>query len=80
MLSMGKATISMGHFREALDRGHTPAAYSLAVMHLNGIGCEGTGGDGGLVGFSQKNMGKSLAMKNWNVVIEAKCGKHRDLT
>ena len=23
---------------QALDRGHTPAAYSLAVMHLNGIG------------------------------------------
>ena len=23
---------------KALDRGHTPAAYSLAVMHLNGIG------------------------------------------
>ena len=25
---------------EALDRGHTPAAYSLAVMHLNGIGAQ----------------------------------------
>mmetsp|Transcript_88273 Transcript_88273/g.248548 ORF Transcript_88273/g.248548 Transcript_88273/m.248548 type:complete len:752 (-) Transcript_88273:241-2496(-) len=25
-------------YTQALDRGHTPAAYSLAVMHLNGIG------------------------------------------
>lgn len=26
------------YYTQALDRGHTPAAYSLAVMHLNGIG------------------------------------------
>lgn len=26
------------YYTHALDRGHTPAAYSLAVMHLNGIG------------------------------------------
>jgi len=25
-------------YTQALDRGHTPAAYTLAVMHLNGIG------------------------------------------
>lgn len=25
-------------YTQALDRGHTPAAYSLAVMHLNGVG------------------------------------------
>lgn len=25
-------------YTQALDRGHTPAAYSLALMHLNGIG------------------------------------------
>merc|ERR1719217_1649302 len=25
-------------YTQALERGHTPAAYSLAVMHLNGIG------------------------------------------
>merc|ERR1711957_615029 len=25
-------------YTEALDRGHTPAAYTLAVMHLNGVG------------------------------------------
>lgn len=25
-------------YTQALDRGHTPAAYALAVMHLNGIG------------------------------------------
>eukprot|EP00927_Polykrikos_kofoidii_P049989 TRINITY_DN43957_c0_g1_i1.p1 TRINITY_DN43957_c0_g1~~TRINITY_DN43957_c0_g1_i1.p1 ORF type:complete len:846 (+),score=143.41 TRINITY_DN43957_c0_g1_i1:101-2539(+) len=26
------------YYTQAIDRGHTPAAYSLAVMHLNGIG------------------------------------------
>lgn len=25
-------------YTQALDRGHTPAAYTLAVMHLNGVG------------------------------------------
>mmetsp|Transcript_39351 Transcript_39351/g.113919 ORF Transcript_39351/g.113919 Transcript_39351/m.113919 type:complete len:773 (-) Transcript_39351:4-2322(-) len=25
-------------YTQALDRGHTPAAYTLAIMHLNGIG------------------------------------------
>eukprot|EP00392_Amoebophrya_sp_AT5.2_P001253 g1255.t1 len=25
-------------YTQALDRGHTPAAYSLAIMHLNGVG------------------------------------------
>ena len=25
-------------YTRALHRGHTPAAYSLAVMHLNGVG------------------------------------------
>ena len=25
-------------YTQALDRGHTPAAYTLAIMHLNGVG------------------------------------------
>eukprot|EP00397_Hematodinium_sp_SG-2012_P009910 GEMP01010009.1.p1 GENE.GEMP01010009.1~~GEMP01010009.1.p1 ORF type:complete len:700 (+),score=137.52 GEMP01010009.1:367-2466(+) len=33
--SFRKATLWYTH---ALDRGHTPAAYSLALMHLNGVG------------------------------------------
>lgn len=33
--SFNKAVI---FYTKALDHGHTPAAYSLAVMHLNGIG------------------------------------------
>jgi len=34
-LSFRKAAL---WYTQALDRGHTPAAYSLAIMHLNGIG------------------------------------------
>eukprot|EP00929_Paragymnodinium_shiwhaense_P088805 TRINITY_DN49111_c0_g1_i3.p1 TRINITY_DN49111_c0_g1~~TRINITY_DN49111_c0_g1_i3.p1 ORF type:complete len:503 (+),score=84.83 TRINITY_DN49111_c0_g1_i3:206-1714(+) len=31
-------TLATMWFTKALDKGHTPAAYTLAVMHLNGIG------------------------------------------